>query len=323
MSHTNGTTLDTTSAPPRALVDRTMERVGDLLAAGDLVLPRGYAWQNELRGAWLMLQGLTMQSGPHKGALVLNHVTQASVANALLDMVVQGLSLVRKQGYLIPYGDRLTFQRSYFGTVAAARRLVGLKHADAQVVYEGDSLSFHVERGRYVIDTHTSSLNNMLTASIIAAYVVLTFDDPTLDRADIMTMDDVRASWAQSRQAQYDTSPHKKFAAEMAKRTVVNRALKALVNSAVDEPLVLEAWNRDGRVEADLVDAAEAEAANSVPLEVDVDDDDQVDPFDQPLQAPAQEAPVAEDVRQDEPVPDYADDDPDTALERAQAALPF
>jgi recombination protein RecT len=336
VSHTTNTEL--TSAPRRELVDRTLQRVGELLNAGDLTLPKGYAWQNELRSAWLMLQGMTVQSGQSKGELVLNVVTQASVANALLDMVVQGLSLARKQGYLIPYGGLLTFQRSYFGTITAARRLLGLKHADAQVVYEGDALAFHVDRGRYVIDSHTTSLSNLMVGNIIGVYVVLEFDDASLNRADVMTMDEVKASWGQSKQ-RGDWSPHAKFPAEMAKRTVVNRALKALVNSAVDDPMLLDAWNRDATVEAELVDAAEDELANALPLPVDVDDE----PADVVDQVPVEAAEAPRVAAAPQPVPEgkrYAavmsqqarhaperllptDDDAEAALAAAQAELPF
>ena len=312
------TTLTANPEPTRAIVDRTEARVAELLRNDQLQLPPGYAWQNALRGAWLHLQQLTVQRGPDKGKPILSVVTQASVANALLDMVVQGLSVHQRQGYFIPYQQTLQFQRSYFGTVTVGRRVLGLQHADPQVVYEGDTFRFHIDRGRYQVDEHTSSLGNMMTARIIAAYVILTFDDPTLDRADIMTWDDLQASWGQSRTSKFDDSPHRTFAAEMAKRTVINRALKLLVNSATDDHLLLAAWNREGATDDALQAADDAEAANTLPLPVDVDDGgDTVQ--DGPVTIDAEPAPVPVPI---DPPRFQADVDPDapwTAADEREA----
>lgn len=274
---------DDAGTGPRDIIVRAEQRVAELLRNDQLALPPGYAWQNALRGAWLHLQQLTVPRGPDKGKPMLQIATQASVANSLLDMVVQGLAVHNRQGYFILYsGDQLQFQRSYFGSITVGRRVLNLQHADAQVVYEGDTLQFTIDRGRYQITRHDSSLANMMTANIIAAYVVLAFDDSTLDRADLMTWDDIKASWSKSKTAQYDDSPHKTFAAEMAKRTVISRALKTLINSATDDHLLLAAWNRDADDEAGLQIEAHAETANTLPLPVDIDDDDDAELVDVP-----------------------------------------
>jgi recombination protein RecT len=256
-----------------AIVQRTEERVGELLEAGNLRLPPAYAWQNAIRGAWLHLQELRFAFGPKKGELVLANVAQASVANALLDMVIQGLAVHRKQGYFIPYGAALTFQRSYFGSIAVARTVAGLKHAHAEIVYDGDVFEYEIIAGRKHVTRHVQKLDAVRKGEIIAAYAVLEFDEPARDRAEIMVIDEIRRSWGQSRNTR-DDRPHVAFPEEMARRTVLNRALKPIVNSATDDYLLLDAFNRDAASSIEDAIDAEATARPELELPVDVDDED-------------------------------------------------
>lgn len=237
---------------PKDVIERTAARVHQLLTAGELTLPENYAWRNAITGAWLWLQDATIQSGQHKGQPILKHVTTSSVANALMAMVTQGLAVHRKQGYLIPYGQTLTFQRSVFGTVTIARREAGLVDAAAELVLEGDVFRYQIKGGRKTVTEHTQSFEALTVGTIVGAYAHLTFTDASRDRDEVMTWDEIKASWAQSRQAEYDSSPHRRFAGEMAKRTVINRALKLLVNAATDDAYLLEAFNRDDEAGDDL-----------------------------------------------------------------------
>lgn len=230
---------------PRDIIKRTGERVDQLLQAGELTLPAGYAWRNALQGAWLWLQDATVQSGKDKGAPLLTAVTQPSVANALLSMIVQGLAVHRKQGYLIPYGGQLTFQRSVFGTIAVAKREAGVRDVVAELIHDGDTFRYRIDRGRKVDLEHAQTFEAVTLGKIVGAYAWVDFGDPTRDRAEVMTMDEIQASWAKSKQATWDSSPHKQFAGEMIKRTVITRALKALVNASTDDPRLLDAFNGD------------------------------------------------------------------------------
>ncbi len=260
---TQATQAEALAERPKDVVERTAARVHQMLEAGELTLPAGYAWRNAITGAWLWLQDATLQSGPHKGEAILKHVTQASVANALLEMVVQGLAVHRKQGYLIPYGGTLTFQRSVFGAVTIARREAGLVDADAELILEGDTFAYEIIHGRKRVTAHRQTFDALQVGTIIGAYAHLTFADPARNRDEVMTWDEIQASWKQSRQAAYDSSPHRRFAGEMAKRTVINRALKLLVNAATDDPRLLDAFNRsaDGEdADADL-ETIDVEAA--------------------------------------------------------------
>ncbi|MBR6129023.1 MAG: recombinase RecT, partial [Bacteroidaceae bacterium] len=101
--------------------DQVLEKVNKFTADGALILPRNYSVENNMKSAWLILQ----ETLDRNGKPVLEVCTKASVANALFDMVLQGMSVSKNQGYFIAYGNKLEFQRSYFGTVALAKRVHG------------------------------------------------------------------------------------------------------------------------------------------------------------------------------------------------------
>lgn len=98
--------------------EQVLARIEDFQKTGGMVLPKDYSVENHMKSAWLILQATTDRSGQQALAVC----TKESIANALLDMVLQGLAVSKKQGYFIVYGNKLEFQRSYFGTVALAKR---------------------------------------------------------------------------------------------------------------------------------------------------------------------------------------------------------
>jgi len=94
-------------------------RVSDLQKSKSIKFPPNYSPDNSLISAGLMIQGVKDRNG--KSALEV--CTKESITGALVNMVVQGLSVAKNQGYFIVYGNKLTFMRSYFGTIAAAKRV--------------------------------------------------------------------------------------------------------------------------------------------------------------------------------------------------------
>jgi recombination protein RecT len=266
------------TSAPREIVERLEHRVGELLDQGGIVLPERYAWQNAVKVAWLQLQDALVSHGPNKDRRVLDVVTERSVANALLDMVVQGLNVGAKQGYFIPYGQTLTFQRSYFGSIAVARRVANVDDVRALPIYQGDKLELEVEDGYRRIVSHRQTFDSIREGTLVGAYAIVTFrrnacdpSPPRPDHVDIMTVEEIKASWGQSKGYKYkpDQSTHATFPEAMALRTVIQRALKPLINAATDEHLFLEAVNREPEEAIDDDLAAELEDANTIDVDVD------------------------------------------------------
>lgn len=218
--------------------DQVLAKINAFTRDGGLLLPENYSVANNMKSAWLVLQETTDRNG--KPALEV--CSKASIANALFDMVLQGLSVSKSQGYFIVYGNKLEFQRSYFGTVALAKRSGGIKTEPvANVIYDGDDFIYNIDpkTGHYAIVKHEQKLQNIDDNKITGAYAIVKLADGST-QVTIMTIAQIRAAWNQG--ATKGKSPaHQNFAGEMAKKTVIGRACKMIINSADD------AWLYEGK----------------------------------------------------------------------------
>lgn len=224
-----------------ATVDLVMRQVADLQMSGRLQFPANYSPQNALMSAWLILQK-TVDKNKQP---VLKVCTRESIANALLDMVVQGLNPTKRQGYFIAYGSVLVFQRSYFGTITVTKRVTAAQNIYAEVVYENDAFHFELEGGNTFITKHERKLENIDRGKIKAAYCVIVMPDSE-PYCQIMTLDQIHQAWKKSQFPPFDehgqllpNSTHALYAEEMCKKTVVNRTCKMYVNTSMDDSLDL------------------------------------------------------------------------------------
>ncbi|HSW35848.1 MAG TPA: RecT family recombinase [Candidatus Limnocylindrales bacterium] len=281
------------------VVDVVARKVQEFIKRGELHLPAGYSPDNAMKSAWLILQNtLNRDKKP-----VLQVCNKTSIANALLDMVVQGLNPMKKQGYFIAYGDQLVFQRSYFGTMALAK-MIDDTIADivAEVVYEGDTFKYAMVRGKKEITLHEQALENVNNRKIKAAYCMIIDHDGAIKKTEIMTYDEIKQAWKQSQMNPFDekgevkaSSTHGKFTADMCKKTIINRACKTILNSSSDRHLLRQSIVRSGEIQAEIEVAEEIELnANSEAIDITTEptvDAEFVDiPADEPVGAGEQQA---------------------------------
>lgn len=212
------------------ITDSVMTRVKDLEEAGGILFPRNYSAQNHIKAAWFDLQ----QTKDRDGKPALQVCSSESIANALLDMVIQALSVSKKQGYFIVYGNKLEFQRSYFGTIALAKRVGMPEEPVANIIYEGDDFVYNIDpkTGLTEIVKHSQKLDNIDNNKIKGAYAIVTLPSGKT-QTTLMTIAQIRAAWGQG--ATKGNSPaHKNFSDEMAKKSVIGRACKVIINSSDD-----------------------------------------------------------------------------------------
>lgn len=246
-------------AVAKNISEAVLAKVQTMQETGGLVLPEDYHAGNALNAAYLKFKQLEDKN--HKPAEQV--CSKESVALALMDMVIQGLSPAKNQCYFVVHGNQLTLMRSYMGTVAAAKRFGGVKSVHAQVVYKNDRFEFEINpsTGTKKVTVHEQSLESIEEGTIRAAYaVVITKDDVYYE---IMTMDEIRKAWAQGA-AKGGSPAHKNFPQEMAKKTVINRACKIFVNTSTDADPLADAYNRttaNDYIGDEFVDA-EAEELN-------------------------------------------------------------
>lgn len=258
------------------VVDEVAVRVQQFIQQGALNLPSGYSAPNALKSAWLVLQAtVTRDKQP-----VLAVCTKGSIANALLDMTVQGLNPAKKQCYFIAYGKELTCQRSYFGTMAVAKMVdPTIEEIVAQLIYEGDVFTYAIVKGNPVVTEHQQTLDSKEKGIVRGAYCTIYYrgDQAT---TTIMTINEIHQAWKQSQMNPFDdkghlkaSSTHGKFTGEMAKKTVINRACKVVINASDDDSVLQSAIRRSDEVVVDYtVQQAITENANQEMIDVEVPD---------------------------------------------------
>lgn len=210
--------------------DSVLERVSAMEQAGQLVLPQGYHAGNAVRMAWLYLQ--EVKSKDYKPALEV--CTNNSIANCLLEMIIKGLSVAKKQCYFIVAGNQLTFWEDYRGKLMRTKRDTDIADVHAQVVYEGDEFVYTIdELGQYQLVSHKTKLENMDIAKITAAYAIVVRKDGS-KYMELMSMAMIKKSWMQGA-AKGNSGAHNNFTDQMCKKTVISRACKVALGSSEDE----------------------------------------------------------------------------------------
>jgi len=222
----------------RDIVDVVAQRVQNLVGAGQLHLPSGYSAQNAIAGWWLKLQS----TNDKNGRPALSVCTRDSVANATLDMVIQGLDPGKDQCYPVVYGDKLVCLRSYFGDEALLRRIHPEARVYAEPIYKGDELSYEICRGRKMVTKHIQKFENVGNLeSIVGAYAVVEPGNGHEPHCEIMTIEQIKKAWSRGQNwpaSQGKQSAHTDHPEEFAKKTVIARACKRMINSSNDSYLV-------------------------------------------------------------------------------------
>lgn len=217
------------------LTDLVLGRIDEMKQTQSLSLPKNYNASNALNAAFLELQ--KVQDRNHRPALeVCSH---DSIVKSLLDMTLQGLSPAKDQCYFIVYGKELQMQRSYFGTVAAVKRLDDVKKVRAEVVHEGDEFEIGSDDDMELIVKKFVPKFENLDKPIVGAFALIKTDEG--NSYTVMSKHEIDQSWAQTRQK--NNAVQRNFSQEMAKRTVLNRAAKMFINTSDDSDLLTGAIN--------------------------------------------------------------------------------
>ena len=254
--------------------DKVSQTVRGYVSSGELALPAGYSPENAMKSAWLKLQECTDTNRRP----VLESCTKASIINSLQTMLYQGLNPDKNQCYFIAYGDKLTLQRSYFGSMHVARMVdPAITDIFYDVVYAGDDFEYGKVRGRTVITKHIQRLENVDKNKIIAAYCTILRGD--IENTTIMTMEEIKSAWRKSKMNPVEAngelkanSTHAQYTKDMAIKTVVNHACKYIINSSDDSTLLAQAVRQsfdDTQDKADVIEAEVSEKANTVDVDFD------------------------------------------------------
>lgn len=217
-----------TSETQQLIANSVTEDFAQLQKNQGYAVPEGYNVANALQAAVSTLPNVYN----------IEKATPDSVKKTLFDMVVQGLDPSKTQAYFIVYGDQLQMQRSYFGTQQVLKRLPEIDDIHASVVREGESFEVdYAEAGDLVVTNHKTNFM-ALDGDIIGAYAVIKMTDGT-KKYEVMTKKQIDQAWNQAK----SKGTHNKFPEEMAKRTVINRAAKNIINTTTADSTLMQAVN--------------------------------------------------------------------------------
>lgn len=187
----------------------------------DLKLPSSYNYSKAIKSFCLALPDV-------KG---IERATARSVFLAAQEYVNKGYDISKNQCALIMYGDKLTVQKQYQGNVALAKASnPHIVDITSSAIYENDIIVIEKKDGRTIIVTHETKLENM-NNKVIGAYATAIYDDGTTN-SEIMTMSMIEMSWSMSKAG---TMVHKKFPAQMARKTVLNKLCLDIINSSLSD----------------------------------------------------------------------------------------
>lgn len=225
MSTENSTVV----AVKKDISTQVLAKIETFQKSGELTLPKDYNPENALKSAYILL------SDPKND--ILSKCSKESVAEALLKMVVYGVSPIKKQCYFIPYGDKLECSISYAGNIVTAKRYGKLKSIKANAIFEGDEFEFEVDSvtGRRKVIKHKQTLESVGSNKVKGAYAVYELTDGTID-VEVMSISQIQAAWGQGG-SKGNSPAHRNFMDQMACKTVINRACKLLISSSDDSVL--------------------------------------------------------------------------------------
>lgn len=207
--------------------DSVIARVNSLCEVG-FTCPKDYNFVNAIKASMLVLQELKDKNG--KPALEV--CTQASVASALFEMAVKGLSAANKTCYFVVRGDKLCMTESYFGKALQVKRIYPNFDPHPVVVHEGDEFEYDIDpkTGCKRLVKHIQKIEN-LDKDFVGAYMYI----PTADGGQdlyIMSKKMILTAWSKSSSREQTT--HKQFSEKMVGKTLVNSGCNMVINSTPD-----------------------------------------------------------------------------------------
>lgn len=193
---------------------------------GDVVLPPNYDVNDAVKALYLK----TIQTVDKQKRPVLEVCTRESIEQVVQNYVSKGLNIAKNQCYLVCYGNTLTLQESYFGKQKQANAYAGVT-INSNVIYEGEKVNIVVRPNGTKIIEHTPDFSKFNIDKIVGAYAIAVNDNGDVVDSDIMTMAEIKKSWAKS---QSGGDVHKQFPVEMARKTVIGRLAKRFINTSDD-----------------------------------------------------------------------------------------
>jgi recombination protein RecT len=262
MAELNNQVVEKKNETVNEFVGKIQDHLKTLNEESTIDLPQNYSLGNAVRSAYLKL----LETKDKNGKKAMEVCTKTSITNAMLSMVIQGLSPAKSQCYFVVYGDQLTLMRSYMGTVAVTKRIKGVVDVKSYCIYEGDEIEteFDITSGTLQINKFNPKFENIDNKKILGAFAMIIGENGPI-HTEIMTLAQIQAAWNQGA-SKGGSGAHKNFSEEMAKKSVINRACKMFVNTSDDADILLDEFNKTS--DNDEIDPVKKEISSNANKEL-------------------------------------------------------
>lgn len=198
----------------------------EYIKKNNIIVSKNYDMPRAMNSLYLNL--IQVKDKNNKSAL--ETCSPESIQEAVAECINNELNVSKSQGYFIPYGNKLQFQKSYFGKKKLARDLAGVE-IHAQVVHEGDQVSIEDRIDGTRVIKMKASIENLNNPVAYAFAVATDIETGRVVDSDIMTYKELYAS---SMQGTAGGATFKKFPVEMSKKIVTGRLAKHFINTSDD-----------------------------------------------------------------------------------------
>ena len=148
-----------------------------------------------------------------------------------------------------------------------------------EVVYEGDDVEYTIVKGKKTVTGHKQKMENIKDDKIIGAYAMSIGHNGEVMATELMTFDQIKKSWRQSKSYPFDNngnikpdSTHGKFPRAMSLRTVINKLCNPIINASSDINLLIKsASNRAEEISAEVEFQEELEINANTGEIIDID----------------------------------------------------
>lgn len=229
------------------------DRIKSELVVDDYAMPEDFNMDSALKAAAIIWR-------EHND---FKQCSPESKYRALMDMMVQGLNPLKGQCAFIPYGNTLQCIRQYPGSIMVAKRedprIIDVR---AQVIRRDDEFDFEMVNGLSTINKHIRPVEGW-NSEIVGAYAIAVDENNQIIDMDLMSMDDIKNTWKQTRLKVRDPkmgkyvpivddngnvhpeSNHAKYPERMTRKTVIQRLCRQIISSSPNSKLRVSAERSD------------------------------------------------------------------------------
>lgn len=170
----------------------------------------------------------------------------AQIAQFVYNFIIQGLDMLNREAYIVPYGGKLTPVIDYRGEkkIAMQYSVKPIRHIKSGVVYANDN--FYFDDDGFFKHEFNPFDNKETRGGWVGAYCSIRYDDGTIEDV-FVDKEEVEKVKGVSPSSSSSYSPWNKWEESMIEKTVIRKAMNKYVNLDFRSPEVTKAYQESSQ----------------------------------------------------------------------------